>query len=111
MKDGQSSQEFYGLNMIYTYGDVFLQKRQRLVCNRFWSDVVQSGNFVYNNAPIKSLQHLWAMPIRYNTKIIEENIQSWVDKGKLTIGDLCDAEGQMFSIEYIQNVLELKITN
>ena len=25
-----------------------------------------------------------------------------------TIGDLCDAQGQIFSIEYIQNVLELK---
>ena len=82
--------------MIYTYGDVFLQKRQKLVCNRFWSDVLQSGNFVYNNPTIKSLEHLLAMPIRYNTKIIEENIQSWVDKGILTIGDLCDAEGQMF---------------
>ena len=28
-----------------------------------------------------------------------------MDKG---IGDLCDAEGQIFSIEYIQNVLKLK---
>ena len=111
MKDGQSSQEFYGLNMIYTYGDVFLQKRQKLVCNRFWRDVVQSVYFLYNNATIKSLEHLLAMPIWYNTKIIEENIQSWVDKDILTIGDLCDAEGQMFSIEYIQNVLELKMTN
>ena len=42
--------KLYGLNMIYRNGDVFFQKRQRLVCNRFWGDVVQSVYFVYNNA-------------------------------------------------------------
>ena len=103
-----SHPKFDGFNLIYIYGDVFLQKRQKLVSNRFWRDVVQSVYFVYNNATIKSLKHLLAMPIWYNTKIIEEKIQSWVDKGILTIGDLCDAEGQIFSIEYIQNVLKLK---
>ena len=99
---------FCGFNMIHNYGDVFLQKSQKLVCNIFWRDVVQSVYAVYTNATIKSLEQLLTMPIWYNTKIIGEKIQSWVDKGILTIGDLCDAEGQIFSIEYIQNILELK---
>ena len=50
------------------------------------------------------------MPIWYNTQIIEGKIQSWVDKGVQSIGNLIDAEGKMYSIEYIQNVLELNGT-
>ena len=35
-------------------------------------------------------------------------VQSWVDKGERSLGDLFDAEGQMYSIEYTQTILELK---
>ena len=58
---------------------------------------------MYTNATVRSLEHLLAMPLWYNTKIISEKIQSWVDKGILTIGDIIDAEGHIFTIEYIKN--------
>ena len=98
--------KFYGLNMIYSYGDIFLQKKQA-ISNKFWNDVVQSVYSVYTNATVRSLEHLLAMPLWYNTKIIPEKIQSWVDKGILTIGDIIDAEGHIFTIEYIKNNLQL----
>ena len=48
-----------------------------------------------------------AMPLWYNTKMITEKLQSWANKGMLTIGDMLDTEGQTYSIEYIQNILQL----
>ena len=92
--------------MIYNYGDIFLQKKQA-IGNKFWKDVVQCVYSVCTNATVRSLEHLFAMPLWYNTKIISEKIQSWVDKGILTIGDIIDAEGHIFTIEYIKNNLQL----
>ena len=92
--------------MIYSYGDIFLEKKQA-ISNKCWNDVVQSVYSVYTNATVRSLEHLLAMPLWYNTKIIPEKIQSWVDKGILTIGDIIDAEGHIFTIEYIKNNLQL----
>ena len=59
---------FYGLNMIYNYGDIFLQKTPQIIGNMFWNDVVQSVYSVYKNATVRSLEHLLAMPLWYNTK-------------------------------------------
>ena len=61
---------FYGLKMIYDYGDIFLQKKQT-ICNNFWKDV-QSVYFVYKNVTVRSLEQLLAMPLWYNTEIIKE---------------------------------------
>ena len=85
----------YGLGRLYDYGDMFIQKKQ-LLTNRFWKDVVNSIYYVYANTKIKSLEHVLAMPIWYNTKIITEKLQDWVNKGILTIGDMFDVEGQFF---------------
>ena len=57
---------------------------------------------------IRGLEHLLSMPLRYNSKIINEKHQSWVDKGLLTIGDLLDDDGDMFTIEYIRGDLGLR---
>ena len=70
----------YIYNMMYTYGDVFLQKNKKMIAVHF-GEVVQPVHFVYDNSTIKILEHLLAMPIWYNTQIIEGKIQSWVDKG------------------------------
>ena len=55
-------------------GDVFLQRG-------FWKEVVQSVHFVYYKSTIIGLEHLLAIPIWYNTQIIEGKIQSQLDKG------------------------------
>ena len=57
---------------------------------------------------IRGLEHLLSMPLWYNSKIINEKHQSWVDKGLLTIGDLLDDDGDMFTIEYIRGDLGLQ---
>ena len=56
---------YYGLNMIYNYGDIFLLKKQT-IGNKFWNDVVQSVYSVYTNATVRSLEHLLAMPLWYH---------------------------------------------
>ena len=95
--------------MIYTYGNVFSEKEiKNLFATHFWTKVLQYVHFIYKSSTIKSLEPLLAMPIWYSIQIIEGKIQSWVDKGLRSIGDLLDTEGQMYPIEYIQNVLELK---
>ena len=91
---------------VYNYGDIFLQKKQT-IGNKFWNDVVQSVFSVDTNATVRSLENLLAMPLWYNTKIISEKIQSWVDRGILTNGDIKYAEGHIFTIEYIKNDLQL----
>ena len=57
---------------------------------------------------IRGLEHLLSMPLWYNTKIINEKHQSWVDKGLLTTGDLIDADGDIFTMEYIRGDLGLR---
>ena len=47
------------------------------------------------------------MPIWYNAQIITERIPRWVEKGILTIGDLIDTNGEFFTIEYLDNHLQL----
>ena len=47
---------FHGLNMIYNYGDIFLQNKQT-IGNKFWNDVVQSVYSVYTNVTVRSLEH------------------------------------------------------
>ena len=85
----------------------FSYRKKQTIGNKFWNDVVQSVYSVYTNVTVRSLEHLRAMPLRYNTKIISKKIQSWVDKGILTIGDIIDAEGHIFTIEYIKNNFQL----
>ena len=74
---------FYGLNRIYEYGEVFLQKKLE-IRNVFWKDVIMSVVEVYNNSSIKSIEHLLSMPIWYNTKVIQERIPKWTEKGICT---------------------------
>ena len=89
------------------YGDIFLQKISKIK-NVFWRDVVQSVKSVTINAPIISIEHLLAMPLWYNSKIAEEKISSWVDKGITTISDIIDTNGDLFTLEHIQNIMLLR---
>ena len=84
-----------------------MQKKQT-IHNTFWKDVVYSVYYVYTNSTIRSLEHVLAMPIWYSTKIITVKMQSWVDKGIQTIGDMLDTEGHIYSLEYFKNILHLK---
>ena len=88
----------YGINEVYDYGDVFLQ-RKNTIRNTFY--------FIYSNANIKSIEHLLSTPIWYNSKMISEKIQSWVDKGITSIGDLLDDNGEILSIDHIHNIMHL----
>ena len=98
---------YYGSNLIYEYGDVYLTEKQ-VIPNKFWEDVFQATLEVYKNSNIRGLEHLMSMPIWYNSKIMVEKRQSWVDKGLLTIGDIFDSEGQIFTLEHIHNNLGLR---
>ena len=98
---------FYGLNGIYEYGEVYLQKKSE-IRNVFWKDVITSVVEVYNNSSIKSIEHLLSMPIWYNTKVIQKRIPKWTEKGICTIGDLLDENGKFLTFEYINNRLQLK---
>ena len=40
-------QNLYGLNMIYTYGDVFLEKKS--FCSTSWREVLETVHFIYKN--------------------------------------------------------------
>ena len=83
---------FYGLDKIYMYGNIYLQKISTIK-NDFWRDLIKSIHFVSVNAPISSVEHLLAMPLWYNTKMVMEKIPSWVDKGIMTIGDIIAING------------------
>ena len=41
---------FYELNMMYVYRDVYLERKRTTVCNTFWRDVIQSVQFMYINS-------------------------------------------------------------
>ena len=49
----------YVTNMIYTYGDVFLQKKKKLVCNTFRRELVQSIHQYTIIIPLKPWNIYW----------------------------------------------------
>ena len=81
----------------------FSYGKKQTIANKFWNDVVQSVYSVYTNATVRSLEHLLAMPLWYNTKIISEKIklggQRYFDYWRYM-----DAEGHIFTIEYIKTI-------
>ena len=97
----------YGLDKMYDYGDIFIHKKT-CIPNIFWKNVIQSFQYLYMHSNIRGLEHLLSMPLWYNSKIISEKHQGWVDKGLLTVGDLLDDDGDMFTIEYIRGDLGLR---
>ena len=105
--DGWAATPFhYGINRVYEYGDVFLQMKNT-IRNTFWRDVVNSIYSIFSNANVKCIEHLLSTPIWYNSKMISEKIQSWVDKGITTIGDLLDNNGEILSLDHIHNIMSL----
>ena len=56
-------------------------------------------SYIYVNSSIKNLEQVLSIPIWYNTKV--------VDKGIMTIGDMLDTEGQIFTLEHLRNNLLL----
>ena len=97
---------FYGLNKIYDYGDVFLERKNNIL-NEFLKNVVQSVYYVYRNAKIGSLEQVLSIPLWYNSQITDGKIQGWINKGIHTVGDLLDIEGHMLSLNHIENTLQL----
>ena len=97
---------FYGLDNIYKYGDIFIQ-RKKSIKNNFWSDVIKSIYEVCQNASIRSIEHVLSMPLWYNTQIIPNRMVGWEKMGILTIGDLLDKNGEIFTIEYLKDQLKL----
>ena len=75
--------------------------------NVFWRDVVNSVYSVYSNANIKNIEHLLSTPLWYNSNMINDKIQSWVDKGITTVGDLLDNNGHVVSLDHIHNTIQL----
>ena len=98
----------YGLDKIYIYGDVFMQKKTTTLQNPFWRDVVYSVHCVYTKSTFKSLQQVLSVPLWLNSHIMVERIYSWETKGIYTIGDMLDKEGHILSHDYVKNNLQLK---
>ena len=84
-----------------------MQKKQT-IRNIFRRDVVYFVHYVYTNSMIKSLEHVLSKPIWFNTYILIDKMQGWVDKGIQTIGDMFNDEGHIYSLEHLKNVLHLK---
>ena len=97
---------FYGLDNIYKYGDMFMQKKTSIK-NKFWSDVIKSVCDVCKNASIRSIEHILSMPLWYNTQIIPNRLPKWVEMGIITIGNLLDTNGEIYTIEYLNDHLQL----
>ena len=97
---------FYGLNKIYEYGDIFLERKSN-IRNLFWKNAIQSVYYVYTNARIGSLEQVLSIPLWYNSQMISGKIQGWIDKGIHTVGDLIHTEGHIVSLDYMKNTLQL----
>ena len=63
---------------------------------------------MYTNAKMRGLEHVLAMPLWYNSTIMDGKIQSWENAGISTVGDMIDTEGHILPLEYIRNTLQLK---
>ena len=96
----------YDLGKLYVYGDIFMQ-RKMTIQNNFWRDVVYSVYCIYTNSTFKCLEQILSKPLWLNSNIMIEKKHSWELKGILSIGDMIDEEGHIFSHEYLREILNL----
>ena len=64
---------------------------------------------MFDNFPSTSCTYKFIVlstPIWYHKQIVDGKIESSLDKGSLSIGDLLDKECQMYSIDHIRNGLQ-----
>ena len=61
---------------------------------------------VYNCAKYYGKDSILSIPLWYNQNVMEGKISNWSNKGLNTIGDLIGEDGEIFSIEVIQNIIQ-----
>ena len=92
----------YNMDKIYLYGDVYLRKLLVSIRNPFWKDTVKSLLKLFERPIFKGFEPILAMPIWYNSEIINEKLESWTKRGIMTIGDIIDINGTILSRQVIE---------
>ena len=93
---------------IYIYGDLYLKKLLNTVNNQFWKDTVISLLLLYNKYIFHGTEAVLATPLWYNSKIMPGKINSWLEKGITTIGDILGKDGKLKSTEDIKLTWKVK---
>ena len=96
----------YGLNNAYVYGNVIFFKLHTRIGNKLWADTMLALSTVYNCAKYYGKDSILSIPLWYNQNVMEGEISNWSNKGLNTIGDLIGEDGEILSIEVIQNIIQ-----
>ena len=103
-KEGWASvPNFYNMNNIYIYGDLYQKKLLKTVTNIFWRDTIKALLLINKHQVFHGIEALLSTPIWYNSQVISGVNKHWVEKGLRTICDLMDEDGDIMSVEDISS--------
>ena len=98
----------YGMDLIYKYGDLYLQKLLINTKNQFWKDTMRSLLLLLNQQIFHGTEAVLATPIWYNSNILPGKINAWIEKGITTIGDILGEDGELRSMDDIISTWNVK---
>ena len=90
---------FYNMNDIYLYGDLYQKKLLQTVTNVFWRDTIKSLLLINKHGVFHGTESLLSTPIWYNSMVLSGINRHWVEKGLRTIYDLIDDKGVILSMK------------
>ena len=94
---------FYNMNDIYLYGDLYQKKLLQTVTNVFWRDTIKSLLLINKHRVFHGTESLLSTPIWYNSLVLSGINRHWVEKGLRTIYDLIDDKGVILSLKDINS--------
>ena len=84
---------------ILKYGDLFPQKIESKIKNKFWKNVVQSIKKLNTCLDLKKHTFIQSMPLWYNSLLNVEFRKNWEEKGINVLRDILDENGNLIKME------------
>ena len=84
---------------ILKYGDLFPQKIEGKIKNKFWKDVVQSIIKLNTTLQLNKQIFLQSMSLWYNSLLNIEFRTKWEKKGISILGDIPDDKGNLLTMD------------
>ena len=94
------------------FGVEFLKSKLRIIDNKFWYDTFSAWIKFSNKLKLESWTHFLNQPLWHNNfvKVGGKCIfyKKWFEKGIYFINDLIDTNGDLYSYDYIENILQVE---
>ena len=97
MKDGQPSLKMYRLELVYVYGDIFIEKLVNHIRNPFWRETIRAVMVINDQYTPQGIICKMLSPLCYSSRMIPEK-EEWEQKGVTTLEETMNDTGEVLSI-------------